>query len=53
MARPLKTGLDYFPHSCISEQDRDLMQTEFATSGYAELYRLYDKTYDSQGYFCK
>ena len=53
MARPLKAGLDYFPHSCISEQDIDLMQTEFGTAGYAVIYRLYEKIYAEKGYFCE
>ena len=53
MARPLKTGLDYFPHSCISEQSIDLLQAEFGASGYAVIYRLYEKIYSEKGYFCE
>ena len=53
MARPLKAGLDYFPHSCMSEQSIDLIQAEFGALGYAVIYRLYEKIYAEKGYFCE
>ena len=53
MARPLKAGLDYFPHGCIPEQNIDLIQAEFGASGYTVIYRLYEKIYSEKGYFCE
>ena len=53
MARPRKEGLDYFPHSCISDQRIDLVRVQFGLKGYAVIYRLYEKIYLEKGYFCE
>lgn len=53
MGRPIKAGLDYFPHNCIPDQRIDLIRAEFGLTGYAVIYRLYEKIYTEKGYFCE
>ena len=53
MARPRKEGLDYFPHSCISDQRINLIRVQYGLKGYAVIYRLYEKIYLEKGYFCE
>ena len=53
MARPIKVGLDYFPHECPSLQVIELIETEFGLVGYAVVYKLYEKIYFEKGYFCE
>lgn len=53
MARPQKKGLDYFPHDCgIPDEKLDLIEAEFGLTGYAIIFKLYEKIYSEEGYYC-
>ena len=51
MARPIKLGLDYFPHDTHSNDDTALalIEAEFGIAGYAVYFKLLEFIY-SQGY---
>lgn len=53
MGRPIKAGLDYFPHSCIPDQRMELIEAEFGLTGYAVVLKLYEKIFVEKGYFCE
>ena len=53
MARPIKSGLDYFPHNCIPDQRVELIEAEFGLTGYAIIFKLYEKIFVEKGYFCE
>lgn len=52
MGRPIKAGLDYFPHSCIPDQRIELIEAEFGLTGYAVILKLYEMIFVEKGYFC-
>jgi len=52
MARPVKTGLDYFPLDVNVDDDIELLEAECGLEGYAILIKLWQKIYSS-GYFIK
>lgn len=52
MARPTKTGLDYFPLDVNLDDDIELLEAECGLEGYAILIKLWQKIYSS-GYFIK
>ena len=53
MGRPIKAGLDYFPHSCIPDQRMELIEAEFGLTGYAVILKLYETIFVEKGYYCE
>ena len=53
MARPIKSGLDYFPLDCVLDDKIKLIEAEFGLKGFAVIIKLYQKIYAEQGYYCK
>ncbi len=53
MARPIKEGLDYFPHDCIPDHRLELIEAEFGLTGYAVVLKLYERIFVEKGYFCE
>lgn len=53
MARPLKTGLDYFPLDTDIDQDDkiELIEAEFGLKGFAVIIKLFSKIYRENGYY--
>ncbi|GAB0156196.1 hypothetical protein CHRYSEOSP005_14600 [Chryseobacterium sp. Alg-005] len=53
MARPLKTGLDYFPlDTDIASDDKiELVEAEFGLKGFAVVIKLFCKIYADKGYY--
>jgi hypothetical protein len=45
MARPLKTGVDYFPLDVVMEDEVELIESEHKIIGFAVLLKLYQKIY--------
>lgn len=52
MARPYKTGLDYFPLDVHLDDDIELFEAECGLIGYAILIKLWQKIY-AEGYYIK
>jgi len=50
MARPIKTGLDYFPLDVVIDDDVELLEAECGLVGFAILIKLWQKIF-SNGYF--
>ena len=53
MARPIKSGLDYFPLDCVLDNKIKLIEAEFGLKGFALIIKLYQKIYAEQGYYCE
>ncbi|MCR5705163.1 MAG: DUF4373 domain-containing protein [Eubacterium sp.] len=53
MARPIKTGLDYFELDCQLEEKVRLIQAEFGLKGFAIVVKLYQRIYGGFGYYCE
>lgn len=53
MARPIKPGLDYFPHNTRMNYKVDLVEAKYGLEGYAIILKLYEKIYDEHGYYCE
>lgn len=51
MARPIKSGADYFPLDVNLDDDIKLLEAEYGLKGFAVLIKLYQKIY-SCGYYC-
>lgn len=51
MARPFKTGLDYFPHDTDASHDEKIeaMEAEFGLEGYAFVFKLLERIYRAGG----
>jgi len=52
MARPVKTGLDYFPLDVNIDEKIELIEAEHGLSGFAIIVKLWQKIY-ANGYFMK
>jgi Domain of unknown function (DUF4373) len=52
MARPIKTGLDYFPMDCNIDDNLQLIEAEHGLPGFAIVVKLWQKIYSS-GYYIK
>lgn len=50
MARPTKTGLDYFPHDTTTENDLEYIEAKHGLIGYAVFFKLLERIYD-HGYY--
>ena len=53
MARPLKSGVDYFPLDVFMNDKVRKIEVEFGLTGFAILIKLYQKIYGDRGYYCK
>lgn len=53
MARPLKSGIDYFPLDTTLDVKFDLIEAEFGLTGFAVVVKLFQKIYGEQGYYCE
>lgn len=53
MARPTKTGMDYFPLVCNVDDKIKLIQAEFGLTGFALVVKLFQKIYGERGYYCE
>lgn len=55
MARPLKKGVDYFSHDCISGKTLFIVEQKFGNDGYAFWYKLLEFLGTKEGHFldCK
>ena len=51
MARPYKTGLDYFELDCRLDEKIELIQAEFGLKGFAVVVLLFKEIYGGQGYY--
>ena len=51
MARPFKTGLDYFELDCNLDEKIRLIQAEFGLKGFAVVVLLFKEIYGGQGYY--
>ena len=51
MARPYKTGLDYFQLDCHLDEKIRLIQAEFGLKGFAVVVLLFKEIYGGQGYY--
>ena len=47
MARPIKTGLDYFPLDIRNDDKLDLIEAEFGITGFGIVIKLYRKIYEN------
>ena len=52
MAAPLKNGLDYFTLDCVFDDKVELVIAEFGMKGLGVLVKLWQKIYNSEGYYC-
>ena len=50
MARPTKSGMDYFPHDCDASSDEKLeaLQSLYGNDGYAFFFKLCERIYHSE-----
>ena len=53
MARPLKSGVDYFPLDVTMNDKVRLIEAEFGVIGFGILIKLYQKIYKDRGYYCE
>lgn len=53
MARPNKTGLDYFELDCHMDEKVRLIEAEFGLKGFAIIVKLYQSIYSGFGYYCE
>ena len=53
MSRPLKRGLDYFPHDTDADEDSALafVVAKYGNDGYATYFRLLERVYGKEGYW--
>jgi len=51
MARPIKTGLDYFPLDVRNDDKLDLIEAEFGITGFGIVIKLYRKIYENSYYY--
>lgn len=51
MARPYKTGLDYFELDCYLDEKIRLIQAEYGLKGFAVVVLLFKEIYGGQGYY--
>lgn len=53
MARPLKTGLEYFSLDCKLDDNFTMIQNDFGLKGFAIVVKLYQLIYGERGYYCE
>lgn len=53
MARPCKTGLDFFSFDCVLDDKLRLIEAEFGSKGFTVVVKLWQKIYRDKGYYCE
>ncbi|MEG2022318.1 MAG: DUF4373 domain-containing protein [Oscillospiraceae bacterium] len=53
MARPQKSGIDYFPFDVALDSKFELIEAEFGLTGFAVVVKLFQYIYGGQGYYCE
>lgn len=53
MARPIKSGVDYFPLDTVLDTKFELIEAEFGLTGFAVVVKLFQKIYGERGYYCE
>ena len=53
MARPCKSGIDYFPLNVALDDKVKLIEAEFGLTGFAVVVKLWQKIYGQEGYYCE
>ena len=53
MARPCKSGIDYFPLDVAMNDKMKLIEAEFGLVGFAVVVKLWQKIYAGRGYYCE
>lgn len=53
MARPIKTGVDFFPLDVHMDDSIELIEAEFGLEGFAIVVKLWQKIYAERGYYCE
>lgn len=53
MARPIKSGVDYFPLDTALDTKFELIEAEFGLTGFAVVVKLFQKIYGEFGYYCE
>lgn len=53
IARPVKSGVDYFPFDVHLDEKFDLIEAEFGLTGFAVVVKLFQKIYGLRGYYCE
>ena len=53
MARPCKSGIDYFPLDVAMDDKIKLIEAEFGLIGFAVVVKLWQKIYAGEGYYCE
>ena len=48
-----KSGLDYFPLCCQQDDKLNLIEAEFGIKGSAVVFKLFQRIYGEQGYYCE
>lgn len=51
MARPIKSGLDYFPLDTALDDNFELVEAKFGPTGFMVVIKLYQKIYATNGYY--
>ncbi len=52
MARPLKSGIDYFPLDVVLSDRFELIVAKYRSDGFTVLIRLFQHIYSGYGYYC-
>ncbi|MDR1138329.1 MAG: DUF4373 domain-containing protein [Clostridiales bacterium] len=52
MARPIKTGIDYFPCDVVFDEKVELIQAEFGIKAVGIIVRIWQEIYGTHGYYC-
>ena len=53
MARPCKTGLDFFSFDCVLDDKLRLIEAEFGSKGFTVVVKLWSNIYRDKGYYCE
>lgn len=53
MARPIKTGTDYFPLDVELDIKMDFIESRYGNDGFSTIIKLWQKIYSENGYYCK
>ena len=53
VARPIKTGVDFFPLDVHMDDSIELIEAEFGLEGFAIVVKLWQKIYAERGYYCE
>lgn len=52
MARPIKSGIDYFPLDVALDNNVRLVEAKFGATGFAVIIKLWQRIYAENGYYC-